>query len=111
MDAVHAKGGRIFLQIGHGGRLAHPDRNGGVTPISSSPLPVEGMNNTLPGVVPKVATEDDLKQVLTNFKIAAENAKAVDFDGVQIHGGHGYIFDQFLKDGVNQRTDEYGGSI
>ncbi|CDW76084.1 nadh:flavin oxidoreductase [Stylonychia lemnae] len=111
VDAVHEKGGRIFLQIWHGGRTAHPDRNGGHIPLSSSPVAVVGGGNTLPGVVPKEATLEDIKTVQENFKRAAQNAKDAGFDGVEIHGAHGYIIDQFLRDGVNQRTDSYGGSV
>lgn len=111
VQAVHDKGGKIFLQIWHGGRTSHPDRNGGVIPISSSPVAVVGWGNTLPGVVPREATHEDIKTLISNFRKAAENAKEVGFDGVELHGAHGYIIDQFMRNGVNQRTDDYGGSI
>lgn len=81
------------MQIWHGGRTAHPDRNGGVTPISSSPLAVSGNANTPKGVVPKEATLDDIKDVIKKFRKGAENALEAGFDGIQLHAAHGYIID------------------
>lgn len=82
MDAVHEKGGKIFLQIWHGGRTAHPDRNGGVTPISSSPIAVEGNANTPKGVVPREATFEDIQIIKDNYRKGAENALRAGFDGI-----------------------------
>lgn len=93
VEAVHAKGGRIFIQLWHGGRTAHPDRNGGVIPLSSSPIAYEGDIAIPPGVVPKEATHEDLQGVLGAFKQAALNAKEAGFDGIELHVAHGYLID------------------
>lgn len=115
MDAVHEKGGRIFIQLWHAGRTSHPENIGGIVPISSSPVPMPGDCRTdegkLPFTVPREATKEDLKKVVNDFKKAAENAKRIGFDGAELHGAFGYLIDQFLKNGLNKRTDEYGGSI
>lgn len=114
-DAVHAKGGKIFLQIWHAGRAAHPEHIGGLQTISCSPYAIDGTVHTpigrLPHTVPKEATIEDIRQLVADFRRGAENAKRAGFDGVQLHGAHGYVIDQFLRNGCNKRTDEYGGSI
>ncbi|CDW72532.1 fad fmn-binding family protein [Stylonychia lemnae] len=115
VDAVHEKGGRIFLQIWHAGRAAHPEQIGGLQPISSSAIAINGSATFVKGKanhqVPKAATIEDIQQLLRDFRKGAENAKKAGFDGIQLHGAHGYLIDQFLRNKANQRTDEYGGSI
>lgn len=103
------------MQLWHAGRSSHPENIGGVVPISSSAVAMPGVSRTdkgkLPNAIPREATKEDIQQVIADFKKAAERAKQAEFDGVEIHGAHGYLIDQFLKDGCNKRTDEYGGSI
>ena len=114
-SAVHAKGGRIFLQIWHGGRAAHPDINGGQASVSSTAVPIEGDTHTQSGKVPNAPahalTEAEIPAIVAAFVQGAKNAIEADFDGVEVHGANGYLIDQFLRDGVNQRTDGYGGSM
>ncbi len=114
--AVHAAGGRIFLQIWHPGRATHPDLNAGLQPVSSSDRPIRNdsihtFTGKKPYPIPRRLALDEIPAYIARFRTAAENAKAAGFDGVQIHGAHGYLVDQFLRDGVNDRTDAYGGSI
>ncbi|CDW87558.1 nadh:flavin oxidoreductase [Stylonychia lemnae] len=115
VDAVHAKGGRIFAQIYHGGRAVHPDMIGGGVTYSSSAIAINGtvhtQNGRVPHAVPKEASAEDIKKVLNDFKRSAELAKQAGFDGIEIHGANGYLVDEFLRDSVNKRTDDYGGSI
>lgn len=114
-DAVHAKGGRIFLQVWHGGRTCHPALNKGKTPVAPSAIAVEDEVYTpegkLPYTVPRELTLEEIPTIIQGFKQAAINAKAAGFDGVEVHGANGYLIDQFLRDGSNHRTDSYGGSI
>ncbi len=112
--AVHAKGGRIFMQIWHAGRAAHPDINGGVRTVSSTATAIEGEISTPAGkmahAVPHALTAEEITQIVAAFAQGAKNAIAAGFDGVEVHGANGYLIDQFLRDGTNQRTDSYGGS-
>ncbi|MDY0135964.1 MAG: alkene reductase [Thiomicrospira sp.] len=114
-DAVHAKGGRIFLQIWHGGRACHPALNDGKAAVAPSPIAIADEVNTpqgkLPYTLPHALTLDEMPAIVDAFKQGAKNAKLAGFDGVEVHGANGYLLDQFLRDGSNQRTDEYGGSI
>ena len=115
-DAVHAAGGRIYLQIWHPGRATHPALNKGVQPVSSSNKPIRGdtihtPEGKLPYPTPRALATDEIPGIVESFRKAAANAKLAGFDGVQIHGAHGYLLDQFLRDGVNDRTDAYGGSV
>jgi len=115
-DAVHAAGGRIFLQIWHGGRACHPLLNNGAQPVAPSPLAITGDEvNTPEGkqpyVVPRALRDDELPGIVEGFRRAAENAKAAGFDGVEVHGANGYLLDQFLRDGSNQREGAYGGAL
>ena len=115
-DAVHAAGGRIFLQIWHGGRACHPLLNGGNQPVAPSPLPIVGdevhtPEGKQPYVTPRELRDDEIPGIVAGFKKAAENAKAAGFDGVEVHGANGYLLDSFLRDGANRRTGPYGGSI
>jgi N-ethylmaleimide reductase len=113
--AVHAKGGRIYMQIWHAGRAAHPDINGGVPTVSSSATAIEGEITTpagkVPHAVPHALAVTDIAGIVAAFAQGAKNAMAAGFDGVEVHGANGYLIDQFLRDGANQRTDQYGGSM
>ena len=115
-DAVHAAGGRIFLQLWHGGRACHPLLNNGAQPVAPSLIAItdsevmtpEGMK---PYVIPRELRDDELSGIVAGFRKAAENAIVAGFDGVEIHGANGYLLDQFLRDGSNKRSGPYGGSI
>jgi N-ethylmaleimide reductase len=115
-DAVHAAGGRIFLQIWHGGRACHPDLNGDLQPVSSGVLAIS--NDTVhtpkgkqPYTVPRALADAEIPSIIAGFRQAAENAKAAGFDGVEVHGANGYLLDQFLRDGCNKRSGPYGGPL
>ena len=112
-DAVHAYGAKIFCQLWHCGRISHPDYLGGKLPVSSSAVRPEGNapHMQVPMVTPHALLHDEIPGIVEMFKEAAKKALAAGFDGVEIHGGHGYIIDQFFDSRINQRTDEYGGSI
>jgi N-ethylmaleimide reductase len=115
-DAVHAAGGLIFLQLWHGGRACHPLLNDGKQPVAPSPLPIVGDEVHTPAgkqpyVVPLELRDDEIPGIIAGFKQAAVNAKTAGFDGVEVHGANGYLLDEFLRDGSNQRTGAYGGSI
>ncbi|MGQ0557747.1 MAG: alkene reductase [Nitrospiraceae bacterium] len=115
-DAVHAKGGRIFMQIWHPGRAAHSLLNDGEQPVSSSAKAIRNeMTHTLQGdkpyEIPRALRTEEIPRYAEMFRLAAQNAKQAGFDGVQIHSAHGYLIDNFLRDGVNGRTDAYGGSV
>lgn len=115
-EAVHAKRGRIFLQIWHVGRYSHPFlQEDGKLPISASALRIDGMITTpqgsQPHVVPRALNLEEIPTVIGWYAKAAENAILAGFDGVEIHGANGYLIEQFLEDGSNIRTDEYGGSL
>jgi len=114
-SAVHAAGGRIFLQLWHVGRVSHPDFQDGGLPIAPSAIAAEGDAFTLEGpkplVVPRALETEDVAEVVDQFAHAARQAKEAGFDGVEIHGANGYLLDQFLRDGSNQRADRYGGSV
>lgn len=115
-DAVHAQGGRIFLQIWHGGRACHPLFNNGAQPVAPSPIAItngevhtpEGMK---PYALPRELRDEELPGIVDGFQKAASNAKAAGFDGVEIHCANGYLLDEFLRDGANKRTGPYGGSL
>ena len=114
-DAVHGAGGRIFAQLWHTGRISHPDFLDGELPVAPSALLPEGEVTTPLGrkalVTPRALPADELPTLVESFRWAAENAKAAGFDGVEIHGANSYLLDQFLRNGSNHRTDEYGGSV
>ena len=113
-DAVHARGGKIIMQIWHPGRAAHSGING-VQPVSSAAKAIKGSTHTLRGKedyeVPRALEAAEIPGIVALFRAAAERAKTAGFDGVQIHGAHGYLIDQFLRDGLNDRSDAYGGSL
>ena len=114
-DAVHQAGGKIFLQLWHVGRVSHPDFLNGELPVAPSALPVEGEVHTPLGKkkieTPRALELDEIPSIINQFRRGAENAKVAGFDGVEIHGANGYLLDQFLRDGSNRRTDQYGGSL
>lgn len=119
-DAVHAAGGRIFLQLWHVGRMSHPDFHDGALPVAPSAVPFDGQIwkvDPMTGVgamvdspTQRALTTDEVKGVVASFRQAARNAMQAGFDGVEIHGANGYLVDQFLRTTSNVRTDEYGGS-
>ncbi len=115
-DAVHELGGRIFLQLWHVGRSSHPDfQLNGELPVAPSAIAPAGMVMTYTGekpfVTPRALDISEIPGIVEQYRRGAENALAAGFDGVEIHGANGYLLDQFLHDGSNHRTDEYGGSI
>lgn len=113
--SVHDAGGRIFLQLWHMGRVSHPDFLNGRSPVGPSPIAADGMAVTPQGkkpyVVPQALTEKDMRELIKKYAEATERSLEAGFDGVEIHSANGYLLDQFLRDGSNQREDEYGGSI
>jgi len=111
-DAVHQKGSKIFIQIWHGGRSAAANKNTGEPPLAPSAIVIkEDRRKGVPHDVPKEMTHEDIKEVIEQFRQGALNAKEAGFDGIELHGAHGYLVDEFLRDGANKRTDEYGGSV
>nr|WP_242617940.1 alkene reductase [Edaphobacter modestus] len=115
VKAVHDAGGHIFSQIWHVGRLSDPQFLDGRLPVAPSAIAAEGNVSLLrparPFVTPHALTLEEIKGVIEAFRRGAQNAQAAGFDGVEIHGANGYLIDQFLQDGANKRTDEYGGPI
>jgi 2,4-dienoyl-CoA reductase-like NADH-dependent reductase (Old Yellow Enzyme family) len=113
--AVHAAGGRIFLQLWHVGRISHPDFLNGELPVAPSAIAPQGHVSLLRPkreyVVPRALDLAEIPGIVEAYRKGAENAKRAGFDGVEIHGANGYLLDQFLQDGSNKRTDAYGGSI
>jgi N-ethylmaleimide reductase len=113
-EAVHRKGGRIFLQLWHMGRVSHPDFLGGELPVGPSAIAAKGDSHTSKGkqpyVTPRALTVAEIRAVVADYAAAAQRARAAGFDGVELHAANGYLVDQFLRDGSNQRDDEYGGS-
>lgn len=115
-DAVHAKGGSIVVQIWHVGRISHPSlQPNGVLPVAPSAVLPEGNAFTesgfQPHVTPRALEVDEIRQIVADFAHAATMARKAGFDGVEVHAAHGYLIDQFLRDGSNTRSDQYGGSI
>ncbi|RUR85830.1 alkene reductase [Chlorogloeopsis fritschii PCC 9212] len=115
-NAVHQQGGRIYLQLWHVGRISHPDlQPDGALPVAPSAIPAQGQASTYEGmkpfVTPRALETEEIPGIVEQYRRGAENALAAGFDGVEIHGANGYLIDQFLRDGTNHRTDEYGGSI
>jgi N-ethylmaleimide reductase len=118
--AVHAAGGRIFLQLWHVGRMSHPDFHNGELPVAPSAVPFEGkiwkvdpatgVGAMINGPTPRALTTDEIKSIIADYRHGARNAIDAGFDGVEIHGANGYLIDQFLRTSSNTRTDSYGGS-
>ncbi len=116
IDAVHAAGGRIVIQIMHAGRIAHPDNTlQGRQPLAPSAVQPAGVMYTLGGPKPmpepRPLTEAEIAETVADFRRAASAAIRAGADGVEIHGANGYLIQQFLSTNANQRTDSYGGSI
>lgn len=113
--AVHEKGGRIFLQLWHVGRISHPAFHNGAFPFAPSAIKPAGSIYTPEGmkefVTPHALSTGEIKTVVEQYVQGAKNAIEAGFDGVEIHGANGYLIDQFLRDGTNTRDDEYGGSV
>jgi N-ethylmaleimide reductase len=116
-EAVHAQGGRVFLQLWHTGRASHSDFHNGELPISASAIAITGDGIHTPDgqkkdyEVPRALETDEIPGIVEDYRRAAERAKAAGFDGVEIHSANGYLLDQFLQSKTNQRTDQYGGSM
>jgi N-ethylmaleimide reductase len=116
-DAVHQQGGKIFLQLWHVGRISHSSHqpNGGL-PVAPSAITPTGKVLTadwkqVAYETPRALETSEIPVIVADYKKAAKNAKEAGFDGVEVHGANGYLLDQFLQDGSNKRTDNYGGSI
>jgi len=115
-DAVRAKGGRIALQIWHGGRACHPLLNDGAIPVAPSAIPITGdevltPQGKKPYVTPRALEDAELPMIVAGFAQAARNAIEAGFDLVEVHGANGYLLDEFLRDGANKRSGPYGGSL
>ena len=114
-DAVHAAGGRIFCQLWHCGRVAHPAMRGGELPVAPSPVPAVGdfylPTGRVDFPVPRELLISEIPGIVEDFARATRNARVAGFDGVELHGANGYLQDQFLQSGSNKRTDAYGGSV
>jgi N-ethylmaleimide reductase len=113
-DAVHAAGGRIFLQLWHVGRISHPSlQPDGALPVAPSAIAPAGQAMTREGmkpfVTPRALETAEIAGIVEDYRRGAKNARAAGFDGVELHGANGYLIDQFLRDGANKRTDRYGG--
>lgn len=119
--AVHARGGRIFCQIWHVGRVSHVDlQPGGQKPVAPSALTArtktflihaDGTSGFVPTSEPRALQAEEIPRVVRDFRHAARNAISAGFDGIEVHGANGYLVDQFLRSSTNQRSDDYGGSI
>ncbi|MFT7677236.1 MAG: N-ethylmaleimide reductase [Planctomycetota bacterium] len=116
VDAVHAAGGRIFLQLWHTGRSSHSSFHGGELPVAPSAIALVGEGVHTPDgkldyETPRALRTEELPGIVADYVAAAERAKLAGFDGVEVHAANGYLIDQFLQTKSNQRTDEYGGSV
>jgi len=114
-SAVHAAGGLIVSQLWHVGRVSDPVFHDGEPPVAPSAVAAEGYVSRLrpqrPFTVPRALRTEEIPGIVEDFRVGAANARRAGFDGVELHAANGYLFDQFLHDGSNQRTDRYGGSI
>ena len=119
VDAVHAKGGLIFLQLWHVGRVSHSSFHGGALPVAPSAVPITGPgimamtadSTVAPYETPRALETSEIAGIVEAFRQGARNAQAAGFDGVEIHGANGYLLEQFLQSRSNLRTDQYGGSV
>ncbi|OLL20728.1 MULTISPECIES: alkene reductase [unclassified Rhodococcus (in: high G+C Gram-positive bacteria)] len=113
-EAVHDRGGRIVLQVMHGGRVTHPDVNGGRRVVAPSAIAIDGVGHTEKGKqpypVPHALTTEEARAIIGDFVAAARRAIEAGLDGVEIHSANGYLLHEFLSPAANQRADEYGGS-
>lgn len=115
-QAVHDQGGHIFLQLWHVGRISHPSfQPEGALPVAPSAIQPKGDAMTYDGmqpfVTPRALELDEIPGIIDQYRQGAKNALEAGFDGVEVHGANGYLLDQFLRDGTNHRTDDYGGSL
>ncbi|WP_299744391.1 alkene reductase [uncultured Tateyamaria sp.] len=116
MNSVRSKGGRMFAQLQHCGRISHPShQEDNALPVAPSAMKPDGFAFTASGYqkfeTPRSLETSEIPDVVDQFRLAAQNAKDAGLDGVEVHGANGYLIDQFLRDGTNKRTDGYGGSI
>lgn len=116
VDAVHAAGGKIFIQLWHVGRVSHPDlQPGGALPVAPSAIrpEVEAFTETgmKPAVEPRALETSELPGIVDDYRRATENALKAGFDGVEVHAANGYLLEQFLSENTNKRRDAYGGSV
>lgn len=113
--AIHDRGGKIFLQLWHSGRVSHPSLLNGELPIAPSAIAGKGTLHTPEGKVeldtPRALETSEIPEIVEQFRTGAKNAEEAGFDGVELHGAFGYLIDQFLQDVSNQRDDKYGGAI
>lgn len=115
-EAVHARGGLIFLQLMHTGRISHPSMlPDGATPVAPSAIAAVGQTYTATGlqdfIVPRALDTDEIAAIVDEYRLATRHALQAGFDGVELHAASGYLPEQFLSSGTNQRTDRYGGSL
>jgi N-ethylmaleimide reductase len=117
-DAVHGQGGTIFLQLWHVGRISHPSlQPNGQPPVAPSAVAPVGQKTFIEDGTfaeigtPRALERDEIAGIVDDYRTATVNALAAGFDGVEIHAANGYLIDQFLRDGANKRTDDYGGSV
>jgi len=115
-DAVHQAGGKIVLQLWHGGRACHPDLNDGAVPVAPTAIAISNETLYTPKgkqnyTTPRAMASEEIPAIVQGFVSAARYALLAGFDGVEVHGANGYLIDQFLRDGANHREDAYGGSI
>ena len=119
-DAVHERGGRIFSQLWHVGRMSHASFHGGAAPVAPSAIAPQaqvwvvgddGVGRMVDCPVPRALETNEIAAIVQDYRRAAANAMAAGFDGVEIHGANGYLIDQFLRSSSNQRSDPYGGSM
>jgi N-ethylmaleimide reductase len=116
VDAVHARGGKIYLQLWHVGRISHPSLlPNNALPVAPSAIKPAGQAFTYSGlqdfVTPRALETGEIPAIIEDYRKAAQNALEAGFDGIEVHAANGYLLDQFLRDSTNQRTDQYGGSI
>jgi N-ethylmaleimide reductase len=115
VKAVHHRGGKIFLQLWHTGRMSHPDMLQGALPVAPSALKPEGQIRVHEGmkdfVTPRALETEEIPAIVEDYRRAAENAMRAGFDGVEVHSANNYLLEQFIRDSTNLRTDRYGGTL
>jgi 2,4-dienoyl-CoA reductase-like NADH-dependent reductase (Old Yellow Enzyme family) len=116
VDAIHAKGGTVFLQLWHCGRASHSDFHGGEPMVAPSAIKIEGEGVHTPEgkkehEIPRALETEEIPLIVEDYRKAAERAKAAGFDGIEVHSANGYLLDEFLQSKSNHRDDQYGGSI